>query len=322
MPDEMRNDTPAVPPLRVELAECWQSLPNRRWFVALLAMWLGLFQFLGNSTFGYINTPSIFRWLYNAYVAPVSEDGHGLLVPVVVLGLLWWKRAELKPLPKGAWPPALGLVGAGVAMHLLGYMVQQPRVSAAGFFVGLYGLTGLAWGWPWLKATFFPFFLFGFCIPLGVFSEPLSFPLRLGATQITVVLNNWVLGLNVIQDGTRLFNERLTYQYEVAAACSGLHSLTAMVMFSSIYAFVMFRGWCKRGLMILASIPVAMLANVVRLTMIIVAAEAFNQEAGNYVHNSSWLGLLPYAPAFGALLGLGYAIRDKTPASPAKEGGS
>lgn len=322
MPDEIHNDTPVVPPLRVELAECWQSLPNRRWFVALLAGWLGLFQFLGNSTFGYINTPSIFRWLYNAYTSPLSEDGHGLLVPVVVLGLLWWKREELKQLPKGAWPPALWLVGAAVVLHVLGYVVQQPRVSAAGFFVGLYGLTGLAWGRPWLKATFFPFILFGFCIPMGAFSEPLSFPLRLGATKITVGLNNLVLGLNVIQDGTRVFNERLTYQYEVAAACSGLHSLTAMFMFSSIYAFVMFRGWCRRSLLILASIPVAVLANVVRLTMIILAAEAFNQEAGNYVHNSSWLGLLPYVPAFVALLGLGYVIREETPSGAVKESGS
>jgi exosortase len=322
MPDEMHNDAPVAPPLRVELAACWQSLPNRPWFVGLLAVWIGLFQFLGNSTFGYINTPSIFAWLYNAYASPVSEDGHGLLVPVVVFGLLWWKRGELKLLPKGVWPPALWLVAVAVVLHVLGYVVQQPRVSAAGFFLGLYGLTGLTWGKPWLAATLFPFLLFGFCIPVGAFAEPLSFPLRLVATKITVTLNNLVLGLNVIQDGTRVFNEHQTYQYEVAAACSGLHSLTAMFMFSSIYAFVMFRGWCRRGLLILACIPVAVLANVVRLTMIILAAEAFNQEAGNYVHNSSWLGLLPYVPAFVALLGLGHVIREETPSDAVKEGGS
>ena len=32
---------------------CWQRLPNKAFFFALLAAWLGLFHFLGNSTFGY-----------------------------------------------------------------------------------------------------------------------------------------------------------------------------------------------------------------------------------------------------------------------------
>ena len=80
---------------RVEFLECWRKVPNKGFFLILLGAWLVLFQFLGNSTLGYIRTPSLMTWMYVAYVPipqpgeeqQLSEDGHGLIVPLVVLGL-------------------------------------------------------------------------------------------------------------------------------------------------------------------------------------------------------------------------------------------
>ena len=57
------------------------------------------------------------------------------------------------------------------------------------------------------------------------------------------------------------------------------------------------------------ALPLAVLGNVVRLSLIIVAAEAFGQSAGNYVHGSFWFSLLPYAPAFITLALLGHWLR-------------
>jgi len=87
---------------------------------------------------------------------------------LVVLALYWWKREELI----AASAPACGRRACswsppGLCAHLLGYIVQQPRLSAHRFFTGLYGLTGLAWGKIGLKASFFPFFLLAFCVPAG-----------------------------------------------------------------------------------------------------------------------------------------------------------
>ena len=47
-------------------------------------------------------------------------------------------------------------------------------------------------------------------------------------------------------------------------------------------------------------------ANVLRLLMIIIAADTFGEQAGTYVHNSSWLSLLPYIPAFAMMLAIGH----------------
>src|SRR6185295_3443036 len=101
----------------------WADLPHKGFFIALLSAWVALFHWLGNSTLGYANTPSLFGWWLwmetqgveweQGWVSGIrqclnTEEGHVWIVPVVVLGLLWWKRAELIALRKGVWWPALG----------------------------------------------------------------------------------------------------------------------------------------------------------------------------------------------------------------------
>ena len=127
---------------------CWRQLPNKVFFFVLLAAWLALFQFLGNSTFGYVDTPSLPHWMYNAYnsSSATADDGHGNLIPFVVLALFWWKRKELLAGRFQTWWSGLLLVGAALALHVLGYVVQQPRISIVALFTGVYGLMGLAWG--------------------------------------------------------------------------------------------------------------------------------------------------------------------------------
>ena len=41
-----------------------------------------------------------------------------------------------------------------------------------------------------------------------------------------------------------------------------------------------------------------------------IAAETFSPEAGNYVHDSGFLSLVPYIPAFGGMLLLGWWLRE------------
>ena len=133
----------------------------------LLAAWLALFTFLGNSTFGYLDSTALFAWMFDIFTSQLADEQHGLLIPFVVLVLFWWKRKELVAKPARLWLPAIGLVALGLLVHVAGYVIQQPRVSVLAYlFVGLYGLTGWR-GAAWLKASSFPFFLFAFCMPVG-----------------------------------------------------------------------------------------------------------------------------------------------------------
>ncbi|MBI3878210.1 MAG: exosortase/archaeosortase family protein [Verrucomicrobia bacterium] len=306
--------------LRDDFARCWAALPGKALFGLLLLVWLGLFQLQGNSTLGYVKTSSLFGWMNYAYQNS-ADDEHGYVIPLVVLALLWWKRAELVALPKRVWWPALALVALALVLHALGFIVQQTRVSIVAFFAGLWALSGLTWGAAWLRTTVFPFVLFAFCVPLGNSSEMVTFPLRLLATKITVALSHAVLGLNVIQNGTSIFDPAGRFQYEVAAACSGIRSLTAVAALATIYAFVNFRAPWKRAVVLASAFPLAIAANVLRLLCIVIAADAFGQSAGNYVHQNTWLSLLPYLPALAGLFLIGRWLReDSRPAGKEPRG--
>ena len=310
---------------RLDLAEVWRKMPYKGLFLGLLGAWVVLFHFLGNSTLGYVNTPSLFGWWFWTLVQGAgvvegqglsivqvlsSEEGFAFVIPWIVACLLWWKRSELVALPKRIWWPALALFFLALLLHLLGYMVQQTRFSFVAFFVGIYAMTGLVWGWPWLRVTLFPFFLFAFCVPLGNSAEMITFPLRLLATKITVLLCHG-LDIGVLREGNRVLDPLGKFQYEVAAECSGIRSLTMMFALATIYGFVSFQANWKRLLIILAAFPLAVIGNVLRLTIIILAAEAGGKASGDWVHQNSLFSLLPYVPAIAGILALGYWLEVK-----------
>ena len=295
--------------LSSDFAESWRALPDKGLFFGLLAAWLALFHFLGNSTLGYTKTSSMFGWLNYAYwITP--DDAHGFIIPFVVLALFWWKRQQLLALPKRHWWPALALLVFALLLHVVGFMIQQVRVSIVGFFIGLYAITGLVWGPQWLRASFFPFFLFAFCIPLSAVGEPITVRLRLLATIITSGVCHVVLGINVIREGTQIFDSNGAYRYEVAAACSGIRSLTAIFALTTIYAFTCFKSNWRTLLIVASAFPLAVAANVLRLTSIIVASEVFSPSAGRFVHENEWISLVPYVPAVIGMLFLGHWLRE------------
>ena len=309
-----------------DFAQVWRDLPSKPLLGLTVAVWVAVFQWLGNSVLGYVNTPSLFGWWWWCFSRPAraehdgpinwshlfdSDESYMIFIPLVVAGLLWWKRQEWVAAPKRICFPALLFLVAGMALHCAGFMVQQTRVSMVGFFIGLYGLTGLAWGVAWLKAAFFPFCFFAFCIPLGNSAEMITHPLRLLATRITAAVADGLLGIGVVQTGTTLWEPSGRFQYEVAAACSGIRSLSAIFVLAMIYGYVMLRQNWKRLVMLAAAFPLAVISNVVRLLAIVLAAEAFGQKAGDYVHESAVFSLLPYLPALAGILGMSRLLRDR-----------
>jgi exosortase len=291
----------------------WTQITNKIFFFVLLAAWLLLFHFLGNSVFGYVHNPSLLLWMYNAYnnQGLAGDDADGSFIPFLVIGLLWWKRKELLALPLKTWPLALLIVGLGLVLHITGYVIQEPRLSIVALFTGIFGLMGLAWGAAWLRHSFFPFFLFIFSVPLSSISEPITFPLRLLVSTLVEWVAHNILGIGVLRMGTQLFDPLGTYQYDVAAACSGIRSLTAIFMFATVCAFVMLRSPWKRLLMMALVIPLAILGNLLRMLLIIIAAVMGGQEWGNYVHESTLISLVPYLPAFVGLLFIGWWLEEK-----------
>ncbi len=297
----------SVETFRHEVLNCWRHLPDKALFFVLLGAWAALFQFLGNSVFGYIDTASLFKWTYHIFDTS-PDDEHGKLIPFAVVVLLWWKRQELLAVPKRIWWPALILLVLGALLHVFGYVIQFPNVSVVGFFVGLYGLTGVIWGRGWLETTFFPMILFIFCVPLGTLSDSITFPMRMLVTKISVGIADSFLGIPVIRDGSQIRHAQDMFTYEVAAACSGIRSLISLLALTTIYGFLTFKTLWKRVIIIAVAFPLAIVGNVARITTVIVAAEAFGQDAGAFVENK--LGFITFAVAISCILLLGYLLRE------------
>lgn len=309
------TNTGILEEFRLEFLDCWQRLPNKGFFLVLLLAWLGVFQFLGNSTLGFIKTPSLLQWMYIVSQPNDTgeDDSHALFVPLIVLGLFWWKRKELVAVRLETWLPGLLLLGVGLLLHILGYLVQQPRISIVGLFTGVYGLMGLAWGAGWLRRSFFPFCLLIFCVPLGTMSQPITFRLRMLVCQIVEAISHYILQIDIIRDGTAIKDPTNRYQYEVAAACSGIRSLISTIGLAVIYGTISFRKSWKRGLVLASALPLAVLGNTLRMLTIVIAAEMGGQAWGNKVHDGGPMGifsLFPYIPVFIGLFAIGHWLRE------------
>jgi len=314
-----QNTVGVLDQFQTEFVEFWRRVPNKGFFLVLLVCWLALFHFFGNPTLGYVDTPSLFSWMLNSYTARdldhnLQDDSIGMWVPVLVLGLIWWKQKELVAQPLKLWSPGLLVVVSGMGLHVAGFFIQQPRLSIIGLLLGVYGLMGMAWGREWMRKIFFPFFLLVFLIPFSTLIDPLTFPLRLLASKIVEGICQTVLTIDVVREGTILKDPANKYHYDVAAACSGIRSLVAIGLMATVGAFMYFKQWWRRGVLFALIIPLAVAGNVLRLLTIIIAADIWGQEWGNYVHEGGKFGLLsllPYVPAIFGLMYVGQWLEEK-----------
>jgi exosortase len=293
----------------------WTQIPSKIFFFGLLATWALLFQFFGNSILGYVHTPSLFEWLYSIYNAQseLYDNSYGNLIPFLVIGLFWWKRKDLLALPLEFWSPGLLLLAAALALHIVGYVIQQPFLSVVALFAGIYALMGLAWGRAWLRHSAYPFFLFVFSVPLAAHLNFILLPLQLLMSWLTALVAHGI-GIGVLRHGTQLLNASGNYGYDVAAACAGMRSLIAVFLLATVVAFGILRRPGNRIFLMALAVPFAVLGNMLRLLVIIIAAEMGGQKSGDYVHEGGPLGLislLPYVPGIIGLLGIGFWLEKR-----------
>ena len=98
----------------------------------------------------------------------------------------------------------------------------------------------------------------------------------------------------------------------VAPACSGIRSLISLFALSTVYAFIRFDGFWKRGVIIAAAIPLAVLGNLVRIVIVLIVGKAVSFEAGAVIEQK--LGFLTFLIAFAGLFLLGRKLGERSDA--------
>ncbi len=302
------------------LRQLWGQLPHKAALSVLIVAWCALFHFVGNSSFGYVDSPSMFGWLGGWYRLTANGETGDELCPLV-LGLVailaFNKRAELRRSVRGPWAPAAALIALALSLHLVGYTVQQVRFSVLGFILGAWASTGLAWGRAWLRATAFPWFLTVFAIPVAAYTDPLTFHLRLLSTAVSVAFSKAVLGISLMRAGTVVSHppdarDPQGFVFDVVAACSGIRSATIVLLITIVFAFLVFRPGWRRAVIILSAVPLALLGNVCRLVVVFWVGDHYGEAAGKLVETK--FGFITYVGAVLGVLVIGRLLR--RPAAP------
>jgi exosortase len=257
-----------------------------------------LFHYFGNATRGYVDTDSMFWWWTSQWLDPAAESEHGWLI-LALSGWLLGRNLRQSPAlgdeRSAAFAPAGTAMLGGLALHLLGYAVQQTRLSILACLLFTWGVLALGGGRRWGRAAAFPLGFMLFALPLNVL-DSVGFFLRVGVTDVAYHAARAV-GFDVIRNGTQLLSPDGSYSYDVAAACSGVRSLMALAALSLLLGYLSLKAWWARALIGLLCFPYAFVGNVVRIFAIIVAAEWQGEAAGKVVHE--WFGFLIFVIVLG-----------------------
>src|SRR5271170_1437300 len=201
------------------------------------------------------------KLVYDWYTLP--DYSHGFLVPFFAAFLIWDKRKVLSTTPvKPTWS-GLVLVVFAIGVLVLGVYGVELFTARMSFVFLLTGLIGTFFGWAMVRALRFPLLVLVLAIPFpAIVFNQITFPLQLLASRIASDVLP-LLGVPTLHEGNVI--ELPVMKLEVAEACSGIRSLMSLFTLAVFYGYFLERTTKRRVILALASIPIAVAANVVRI---------------------------------------------------------
>jgi len=191
---------------------------------------------------------------------------HGFLVPL--LSLYFANEAARRGPVACRSGVVLGsaLVAMALGIKLATIVVPFPAASDYGLILAMAGTCSILAGAAALRRYWFAFFFLAFMVPLPVaFYSAIANPLQLTVSQLATSMLNTISipalcegNLITLPGGNQLF---------VAEACSGMRQLTGFLALTTAWAYLSARPTWHRALLVASSIPIAMTANVVRVTL-------------------------------------------------------
>jgi exosortase len=219
---------------------------------------------------------------------------HGYFVPVFSVALLWMRRGRLDGVKPGTSDWGLGFLALGGAVQLLGGYFHLATIEGLALLPYLSGLALLLGGrrilrWVWPSVAFLAFMV---PLPFRV-EEALGSPLQFIATTVSTYALQ-TLGFMAFAEGNVIqLNEA---RIGVVDACSGLSMLITFVALSTAAALVVKRPLLDRVVLIASSVPVALLANIIRITATgILHDKVGGHAADTFYHDVAGWVMIPLA---------------------------
>jgi exosortase B len=245
---------------------------------------------------------------------PTDEQGHGPIILAVSAWLMFAKRKELAALPaqpRMAWGMSLLLLG--VAMYVLGRSQNMMVLEASSQIVVLVALLLGFRGVAALRLMWFPLFFLLFMVPLpGSVVAFVTAPLKAAVSTVAGNLLYW-LGYPVARSGVILSVG--PYQLLVADACAGLNSMFTLEALGLLYLNLVRSTSAVRNVALaILIIPIAFIANIIRVMILVLVTYHFGDEAGQgFVH--SFAGMVLFGVGLVLTLGADSLLRLMIPST-------
>ena len=231
---------------------------------------------------------------------------HGFLILPISLWLVWILRERIVPLRPSPSPAVLLLLVPGVAAWILATLVDVAVVQQLAM-VGI--LIVGAWavlGHRLAAALAFPLGFLFFAVPIG---EGLIEPMM----EFTATTTVWLIratGIPVYREG--LYFSLPTGHWSVVEACSGVRYIIASITVGTLFAYLNYVSWWRRGLFFVAACIVPVFANTARAYIIVMLGHMSNMEiatgADHLVYGWVFFGVVIFI-----LFWLGSFFREESP---------
>ena len=193
----------------------------------------------------------------------IPDFSHGFLVPTFAVYLVWANRKvlhETRIVPN--WT-GIAVIALALLVLLLGVYGAELFLSRISLVILLSGLALSFGGWQLLKVLRFPLLVLILAIPIPdiIFNE-ITLPLQMLASKLASALLS-IFGVPVLREGNVI--QLSAMKLEVAEACSGIRSLVSLFTLAIFYGYFLEKSFVRRAILALASIPIAIAANAVRI---------------------------------------------------------
>jgi exosortase len=217
------------------------------------------------------------------------DFSHGFLVPLFSAYLVWIKRKELRSIPiRQSWA-GIWLVVLGIITLFLGVYGAELFLSRISLIMLLGGLIWTMAGPRMLRELRFPLLVLLLAVPLPtVVYNQITFPLQIFASKVASAALP-LFGVPVLRDGNII--QLPAMPLEVAEACSGIRSLMSLFTAAIFYGYFLERSTKRRVILALSALPIAVLANSVRIIGTGLAVQYWDPDkALGFFHEfSGWL---------------------------------
>lgn len=249
-----------------------------------------------------------FRPLINAWLHD-ENWGHGFIIPLFSLYLLYRRGGELVRAPRRACAWGLVLLLAGIVAMIVGfYPIGMRWLSRLSMCVMLFGAVLYLAGPAAARITWLPIFYLAFAMPIPrMLYTRIATPLQeLAAQSSCLLLKLFGARIDIVASHMEIVSRSgKVHELTVVEACSGVRSLLAYVALGVAWAYLEERPVWQRVVLVLCAVPIALLCNVARVTGTAWMFVIDRPELGmDFMHKFMGLAMLLPAVVLFWLLGL------------------